>query len=179
MGASGCGKDSLMAAARMQLPPESPVVFAHRYITRLADAGGENHVALTPAEFLLRLDRGLFALSWESHGFSYGIGREINLWMERGLSVVMNGSRAALAMAVQIYPELLPVLVTVPEDVLRERLEARGREDAAEVERRLARARMDVPELPGLIRFDNSGPLNERGRALADLLFKTAQNKAE
>lgn len=171
MGASGCGKDSLLAVARSRLPAEAPVAFAHRYITRPADAGGENHVALSRTEFQLRLRHGLFALHWESHGFAYGIGREIDLWMGQGISVVMNGSREALPAAVRAYPDLLPVLVTVPEDVLRQRLEARGREDAADMERRLARARMAEPEAPALVRFDNSGPLHERGRALADLIL--------
>lgn len=179
MGPSGCGKDSLMNAARTLLPAEAPVAFTHRYITRQGDVGGENHVGLTRAEFQLRLNCGLFALHWESHGFAYGIGREIDLWMERGLGVVMNGSRAALPLALRAYPDLLPVLVTVPENVLRERLGARGREDAAEMERRLARAHMDVPEIPGLVHFDNSGPLHERGRALADLIFATVITKTK
>jgi ribose 1,5-bisphosphokinase len=173
MGASGCGKDSLMTSARTLLPADVPVVFAHRYITRPADAGGENHVALTRAEFQLRLNRGLFALHWESHGFSYGLGNEIDLWMTQGLSVVMNGSRQALPAALLSYPDLLPVLVTVPEEVLRQRLAGRGREDAQELERRLARARLDLGEVPGLVHFDNSGPLAECGRALADLILET------
>jgi ribose 1,5-bisphosphokinase len=174
MGPSGSGKDSLMAEARLRLPAEAPVVFAHRYITRPADAGGENHVALNRAEFELRLANGLFALSWESHGFAYGIGREIDLWMEAGLSVVVNGSRGAMSAALKAYPELLPVLIDVPEHILRERLSARGREDGGEIEARLVRARMAVVETPELVRFDNSGPLSERGQALARLIRETA-----
>lgn len=174
MGPSGCGKDSLMAEARLRLPAEAPVVFAHRYITRPADAGGENHVALNRAEFQLRRTRGLFALHWESHGFAYGIGREIDIWLTAGLSVVVNGSRAALPSALGAYPALLPVLVEVTEEVLRERLNARGREDAAEMEKRLARARMAVTETPALVRFDNSGPLAQRGQVLASLILEIA-----
>ena len=174
MGPSGSGKDSLMAEARLRLPAEAPVVFAHRYITRPADAGGENHVALSRNEFELRVSRSLFALSWESHGFAYGIGREIDIWIEARLSVVVNGSREALFRAVMAYPELLPVLVDVPEEILRQRLGARGREDAGEIKARLARARMAVTETPALVRFDNSGPLAERGQALAELILETA-----
>ena len=173
MGPSGCGKDALMGEARRALPPEKPVAFAHRYITRPADAGGENHVSLSRAEFGLRLSRGLFALSWESHGFAYGVGREIDHWLGLGLTVVLNGSREALPAALRAYPDMLPVLVTVPADELRRRLGGRGREDGAEMERRLARARMIVPEVPGLVRFDNSGPLPESGRALAGLILET------
>jgi len=174
MGPSGCGKDSLMAEARLRLSTAAPVVFAHRYITRPADAGGENHVALDRAEFQLRRTRGLFALHWESHGFAYGIGREIDIWMAAGLSVVVNGSREALSRALATYPALLPVLVEVTEEVLRERLNARGREDAAEMEKRLARARMAVMETPALVRFDNSGPLAQRGQVLANLILEIA-----
>lgn len=179
MGPSGCGKDSLMAEARLRLPAEAPVVFAHRYITRPADAGGENHVALSRDEFQLRLSRGLFALSWQSHGFAYGVGREIDIWMKAGLSVVVNGSRGALSAALKAYPNLLPVLVEVPEEILRQRIGERGREDATDMERRLARARMSVPEVPGLVRFDNSGPLTERGQALADLILETIHDKQD
>ena len=179
MGPSGCGKDSLMAEARLRLPAEAPVVFAHRYITRPADAGGENHVALSLDEFQLRLSRGLFALSWQSHGFAYGVGSEIDIWMEAGLSVVVNGSRGALSEALKAYPDLLPVLVEVPVEILRQRIGERGREDAADMERRLARARMSVPEVPGLVRFDNSGPLTECGQALADLILETIPDKQD
>lgn len=179
MGPSGSGKDSLMDEARLRLAAEAPVVFAHRYITRPADAGGENHVALSRAEFQLRLSRGLFALSWESHGFAYGIGREIDIWMEAGLSVVVNGSREALPAALNAYPELLPVLIDVPEHILRGRLGARGRENTGEIEARLARARLSVIETSGLVRFDNSGPLAVRGQALAELILETAMSSGK
>lgn len=179
MGPSGCGKDSLMAEARLRLSAEVPVVFAHRYITRPADAGGENHVALSRVEFQLRLSRGLFALSWESHGFAYGVGREIDIWMEAGLSVVMNGSRTALSRSLVAYPELLPVLVDVPDQILRERLSARGREDTVEIQERLERARITVIETSALVRFDNSGALSERGRALAELIIQTTSNASD
>ena len=61
MGPSGAGKDSVMGRARALLPADAPVVFAHRYITRPAETGGENHVALSAAEFALRRTHGLFA----------------------------------------------------------------------------------------------------------------------
>ncbi len=50
MGASGSGKDSLLDALRQHLPTD--VAVAHRYITRPADAGAENHIALSETEFL-------------------------------------------------------------------------------------------------------------------------------
>ena len=40
VGASGSGKDSLLGYARGKLAGAPDVLFAHRYITRPADAGG-------------------------------------------------------------------------------------------------------------------------------------------
>ena len=140
MGPSGAGKDSVLARARERLPAGAPVVFAHRYITRRADAGGENHVALSAAEFALRRAHGLFALHWQAHGNAYGIGVEIEDWRAQGLTVVVSGSRAHFEQVADHDPEVLPVLVTASRDVLRERLEARGREDATGTANRLARS---------------------------------------
>ena len=132
VGPSGCGKDSLLDYARERVEV-LPVAFAHRYITRAAAAGGENHVALTRTEFEVRDRAGLFALDWASHGNRYGIGVEIDTWMAAGVTVVMNGSRGYLETARARYPELVSVLITVDPSVLEERLQARGRESREEI----------------------------------------------
>jgi len=170
VGASGSGKDSLMAHARGQLANETRLVFAHRYITRAADAGGENHVALTAEEFESRRKAGLFALHWQSHGHAYGIGIEVNQWLAKGMTVVVNGSREYLAEAEERYPELLPVWVEVSPEVLRKRLQARGREDAKEIAARLARqpAGQSSSRTGELIR--NDGELRVAGDALVELI---------
>lgn len=51
IGASGAGKDSLIAYARRVLNGDEGVLFAHRYITRLLDGNSENFIALSTAEF--------------------------------------------------------------------------------------------------------------------------------
>lgn len=170
VGASGCGKDSLLRYARARLGDDAGVCFAHRYITRAADAGGENHIALSREEFAARCRAKLFALHWESHGLAYGIGIEINQWLAKGVTVVVNGSRAYLPMARQRYPELLAVNVEVAEAVLRERLLARGRETAEEVERRLARHReLQQRTLHGLV-IRNDTTLDAAGEALVAVI---------
>ena len=45
MGPSGSGKDSLLEVLRQQ--EHSDLLVAHRYITRPATAGCENHIALS------------------------------------------------------------------------------------------------------------------------------------
>ncbi|SCY19310.1 phosphonate metabolism protein/1,5-bisphosphokinase (PRPP-forming) PhnN [Desulfoluna spongiiphila] len=139
-GASGAGKDTLCSEARAVLNGTAPVLFAHRYITRPADAGGENHVALTREEFYQRRELGLFAMSWESHGNGYGIGAEIDRWLEKGVSVVVNGSRGYLAEAARRYPEMVVIHIEVDREVLKERLLVRNRETEVEIEARLNRS---------------------------------------
>jgi ribose 1,5-bisphosphokinase len=171
VGASGAGKDSLMGYARKKIAGTAPVFFAHRYITRPAEAGGENHVALTRGEFAQMRMLNLFALSWESHGHGYGLGLEINCWLQRGANVVMNGSRGFLPDATQLYPEnLCVVLIEVNPHVLRARLQTRGREPADEIEVRVARATAFEVTHPALIRIQNDGRLEDTGEELVSVL---------
>lgn len=170
VGASGSGKDSLMQYARIQLAGDPRVVFAHRYITRAADAGGENHVALSPQEFEARRLAQLFALHWQSHGLCYGIGIEINQWLAKGITVVINGSRQYLPEAAKRYPELVPIEVAVGAAVLRQRLMARGRETVAQVEERLLRHAQLSRSCPGCLVVNNDESLPIGGDALVSLI---------
>ncbi len=170
VGASGAGKDSLLGYARERHGDGAPVLFAHRYITRPPGAGGEAHVALTPAEFATRKALGLFALDWESHGLCYGLGIEIDAWLRAGAHVVMNGSRAHLAQASRRHPTLRVVLIAVDPAILRTRLLARARESAAEIDSRVARAAAFTVEHPNLYVIRNEGPLAEAGGELVALL---------
>ena len=164
MGASGAGKDTLFRYARKHISQKAPVVFAHRYITRGKNPGGENHIALSEKEFQLRLDNGLFSMHWESHGLFYGIGIEIDMWLKKGLHVVVNGSRGYLDKALNIYPGLRPVLIRVSPEILERRLRLRGRENEAEIKERLERARaFEGLKHPRLIIIDNNGPIETSG----------------
>lgn len=160
IGASGAGKDSVINEARRRLGWNSRLAFATRYITRPADYGGEAHIPLHPRDFVERAETGSFALHWESHGFLYGIGRDIELQMLAGFDVAVNGSREYLPAAASRYPTLVPVLVEVSPDVLRRRLLERGRESEQEVEARLARTRAQGGVAhPAMITIRNDGAL--------------------
>lgn len=168
IGPSGAGKDSLLAYARAA--ERQGIVFAHRYITRPAAAGGENHVELSPADFARRRAAGCFALDWHSHGHDYGLGVELDLWQARGLSVVANGSRRALPAAAARYPDLLPVLLQVAPAVLAERLRRRERASDGDLAGRLAQAEALPVSHPALVVLDNNGPLAVAGAAFVALL---------
>lgn len=173
IGPSGCGKDSLMSYARKQMAGNPHVVFAHRYITRAATAGGENHVALTEDEFAARVQAGLFAMHWASHHCRYGIGSEINTWLAKGCNVVMNGSREHLPHAMKSYPELMPVWIEVSPEVLAERLRARGRESEEEINERLVRAAAYRASSRNLV-IHNDGVLQDAGEELVRLITPKA-----
>lgn len=172
MGPSGAGKDSVLGHARTLLPPAAPVVFAHRYITRLADSGGENHVALTREEFATRRAYGLFAYHWNAHGNDYGVGREIHDWRAAGLTVVVSGSRDHFLRTGGLDSQARPVLITAPVERLRQRLEGRGRESATEAAERLERADAYDLDDPRLVTIVNDGTLDEAAAAFVRLLAR-------
>lgn len=173
MGPSGAGKDTLLTYARARVDPNC-VVFAHRYITRPADAGGENHIALSVAEFAARQSAGLFALSWESHGFMYAIGVEIDQWLDHDVVAVINGARAAWHSAVMRYRDAIGVVINAPADIRAARLAKRGREDEAAIRARLAREIPMHSESGRAYLLDNSGPLPVAGDILVALLRNAA-----
>ncbi|HEY1609905.1 MAG TPA: phosphonate metabolism protein/1,5-bisphosphokinase (PRPP-forming) PhnN [Paraburkholderia sp.] len=173
MGASGVGKDSLLGYARSRCG-DGRVVFAHRYITR-PEGCGENHIALTDAEFDVRSDTGLFAMEWRSHMLRYGIGVEIDQWLAHGCTVVVNGSRAYVRDALERYPAMTVVHVSAPPHVLATRLAARGRETREEIAARLARsAPFELPGSVSLVNVENGGKLDDAGDAFVSAVRRIA-----
>src|SRR5262249_19204778 len=139
VGASGVGKDTLLQYARRHINGSLPLLFAHRYITRPVREDSENHISLTTEEFMLRKEKGLFAMDWESHDLHYGIGSEIDVWMEKGFHVIVNGSRAYLGTARQRYSDLITIIIEADPDIILHRLENRGRETAKDIDNRFRR----------------------------------------
>lgn len=174
VGPSGAGKDALLAAAREACASDSRFRFVRRVITRPADAGGEAHEAVTEAAFAARD----FALSWRAHGLAYGIPADIAADLAAGRVVVANVSRAVIAEAARRFPVRV-IAVTAPPEVLAARLAARGREDAAEAARRLARA-VALPERVAIETVANDAMLAEGvARFLAALSRAAADARPE
>ncbi|AJA12196.1 MULTISPECIES: phosphonate metabolism protein/1,5-bisphosphokinase (PRPP-forming) PhnN [Pseudomonas] len=170
VGPSGSGKDSLIDASREQLAAAG-VEIARRVITRSAEAKGEAAQGVTPEQFDTLRAQGAFAMHWRANGLDYGIPRQVDQWLAAGRAVLVNGSRAYLPEARQRYPDLLAVLVEVKPEVLRQRLLARGRETAEEVEQRLARsARLQAAADPSVHVLDNSSTLEAAVAAFVSLL---------
>lgn len=173
MGPSGCGKDALISAMREQ--PPAKLLFAHRYVTRPWKSGNENHIELSDTEFQKRRESGLFCLDWAAHGHQYGIGCEVTNWLSSGHSVLVNGSRGHLAEAATAFQDcLIPVMITVDKDRLKERLIARGRESKESIEARLERSNLSIDNPPCDYRLiDNNGRLEN---ALVELNALVSSN---
>ncbi len=151
VGPSGAGKDALIDAALSQRPD---LLRVRRVITRPADAGGEDHEAVDEAEFAQRLARDEFAFHWQAHGLSYAIPHAALAPREAGRTVIFNGSRAALAAAQAHDPALAVVLITARDEILAQRLAARGRESPGEIAARLSRGRFPAPPGAHIVRND-------------------------
>lgn len=177
MGPSGSGKDSLIEAARAPLHAINCEV-VRRVITRSAESVGEDAIGVSRVEFALRREQGDFALCWHANGLDYGIPIVIDEWLKEGRNVLVNGSRGHLVQAQSRYPTLVPILLTVKDIVLRERLGRRGRESLVEIEARLRRNELFTGDVSvgatPIHPLDNSGDLADTVASLLNLLRVSA-----
>lgn len=171
VGASGSGKDTLLNGVRKSGGLAGEVIVAHRYITRPNKPGAESHVELGHDDFEVRQKHGLFSLSWSAHGNHYGIGCEIDSWMESGFDVLVNGSRKYLSEVEKKYPDVLVIKIAVDSSILKQRLIARGRETSEEIERRVARNHeLDSQSQESCLSVDNSGSLADALESLTEMI---------
>ncbi len=156
VGPSGAGKDTLIYGYKDQCKGNPNIMFARRLITRPSDAGSEPHEAITHENMNDLISQGRVALSWPAHGLTYALPQCIDRHIANGGIAVANGSRKALSQAAAKYQKLLVIHITAPMHVLAERLAARGRETAQDIEQRLLRADMSLPDLPHLVEIQNT-----------------------
>lgn len=157
VGPSGVGKDSLMSGLAVADPRLRSM---RRVITRAPEAGGEDYQPVSEAEFAALVEADVFALHWNAHGLRYGVPRDIEKLRIGASGILVNLSRAVLLQAQEVFDDFRVISVTARPEVLAERLAGRGREDADEVKRRLARASLALPEgLKQVYEVDNSGDL--------------------
>lgn len=172
LGPSGSGKDTLMSYARKELADRSDVMFVRRAITRPADAGSEDHIAMSEAEFDAAIDDGQFSLTWTANGLRYGLPRAVETHLAEGRLAVVNGSRGAWSVIQQVFPSAVAVEIRVDPGVLAQRLQSRGRESAAEIAARLARAAALDTGFEADAVIDNSGPPEKAGSSLVAFMVQ-------
>ena len=157
VGPSGVGKDSVLDGVRERLGDTA--IFARRTITRDAQAGGEDHEAVTPDAFAAMQAGGAFFASWQAHGLSYGLPTTLLDHLRDGRNVIANVSRAALPRIVTAWNDTVIVEITAKPETVATRLAARGREGADDIARRLARTVPSHPPGIPVVTIDNDGAL--------------------
>ena len=158
VGPSGVGKDSVMTGIVNAIPE---IHLVRRVITREPDLGGEDYKAVSVPEFHSLVTAGAFAVHWHAHGLYYGIPSEVMERTASGQDCLVNFSRKALTKASEVFERFLVLNITATTATLAKRLRERGREDEAEITRRLAEAEKSLPVGLDVVHLSNDGPLEE------------------
>lgn len=172
VGPSGVGKDSVIDHARKALAGDARVLFVRRVISRPAQAGSEDHDAVTPAEFEAQAAQGRFCVTWLAHGLHYGWPTDVRTHVEQGGLAIANGSRKALDRIQACFARTEIVEITATPDVIAQRLAARGREDTAGIAARMKRSVGSYHGAETATMIDNSGPLAIAGDAFVRLVME-------
>ena len=160
VGPSGAGKDSIMRAAAAAFTGDHTVHFARRIVTRASNVD-EDHDSVSEGEFSALIEAGALALHWKANGLSYAIPASIHNRLAAGHVVIANASRAIAAEIKTNFPRSVIVHITASEDVLQQRLAARGREAVADLKLRIARSNTLEQEFGADIRIENNGELED------------------
>ena len=142
VGASGVGKDTLLNEIKRKL---TNFHFVKRYITRTLDKNSEDHIPISNTDFQNKVKDGFFAINWQAHSLSYGIPKDIEDELKKGINVIFNGSRLALKQIREDYPDSKIICITASKKSIESRLISRNRESKDEIKKRLNR---EVGKLP-------------------------------
>lgn len=145
---SGAGKSTLVDALLAKLRPHHPIQRAITYTSRqprINEKNGYDFHFLTEHAFESLIAQDYF-LEWSNaYGTYYGTPRSVYNDVQRGLSHILVIDRVGAQQIKAQVPDAVLVWITVSHiQVLRERLTARGTENEGQIERRLARAEIEM-----------------------------------
>ena len=166
-GASGAGKDSVMAWAQKHLAGTSGIVFSRRMVTRPAHAGSD-HDEVSAEQFTALAAPGGLAWHWQAHGFGYGISARYADDVAQGRVVVVNGSREHVISQVPAAAIRVVQVVANPQEIA-SRLAQRARDTPQAVAQRLER-NMQFADLQADCIICNDATVAEAGLQLANYL---------
>ena len=167
VGASGAGKDSLLKAAKAYFTQcgdkKSKVHFIPRYIDRIPDQNEANFYIDTQSFEILQ---DFFISKWRANSHNYGIAK--HCLHKDGINII-SISRSAIKDFEAYCKNVSVIEVFVPLHILQTRLEQRGRENKAQIAKRLENANKKT-YAKNLYRFENAKPLEESGREFVCLI---------
>ena len=165
---SGAGKTSLVRAL---LARDAGVAVSVSYTTRAPRSGeqeGVDYHFVGRERFLAMIGAGEFLEHAEVFGNYYGTGRAaVTAQLARGGDVILEIDWQGAQQVRQAFPDSVGVFILPPSrEVLRARLNGRGKDDAAVIERRLQAA---VEEISHYSEYDFIVVNDDFETALADL----------
>ena len=145
-GPSGVGKGTLISKLLDRVPELELSVSATTREPRDRQIDGREYHFLDPAEFDRLVEEGAFLEHATYSGNRYGTLRsEVQERLQNGKSVVLEIELQGARQVRDAMPESVPVFVKPPHpDDLRQRLEERGTDDAATIDRRLRTAEEEL-----------------------------------
>ena len=184
-GPAGVGKSTLCDRVVREVPGFERVITATTRPPRPNEVDGRDYHFLSEAEFDARREAGAFLeWAWVHRKYRYGTLKSAVLDQLPRTSLIMNidvqGVRSLRA-AAQTEPRLRGRVITMfvaPDsmDVLRERILGRGEMSAAELERRLQSAELEMAERNNYDYVIHSGSKEQDFRALLEY-WAQAQRK--
>jgi guanylate kinase len=177
-GPSGVGKDTVLRAL-FHLDPQ--LRYSVSYTTRTPREGEEDGVAYSfvdRATFEEMATRGEFLETAEVHGNLYGTSRRrVEEALDRGEDIVLKIDVQGAAQLRGRIPDALFIFLEPPSpEVLRERLRARGTDDADALRRRAADAERELAEAE---RYDHRVVNDDVERAARAILAIVAASRDE
>lgn len=177
VGASGVGKDTMLAGAAQKLRDRRDIAFVRRCITRPAHAS-EDFQSMTREAFERARASGEFSMTWEAHGLSYGVPAVVAQDVGAGRTVVLNASRRVVSQARQQFVRVFVTLVECAAHIRAERMAARQRESMIEIVARLSRTVEDFDAGEADVVIDNSGPPEIAVAKFSEVLVRIASQQA-
>ncbi len=177
VGNSGSGKDSIISGVSETYPSHLKQIYTpKRYITR-PSSKTESNFSITIEEFHELKKRGKFAITWHIYNLDYGISIEIEDWLKKGNSVLINVSRAVIEKTRKRYENLKVIFIYVPLELTIERIKDRGRENLELIQKRIERAKNNqlFPEADLVI--DNSNELDKAIKQCLDFIISVTKEK--
>jgi guanylate kinase len=145
-GPSGVGKGTLIERLLEHVPELELSVSATTRDPRPGEVDGRDYHFLTPEDFERRVEAGDFLEHATYSGNRYGTLREeVERRLEEGRSVVLEIEVQGARQVREAMPEAVQIFIAPPDPAaLRERLEGRGTDSAAAIERRLRTAETEL-----------------------------------
>ena len=168
VGPSGAGKDTLLGLAKAACAGDDNVVFPRRAVTREASPFEENE-QLSLDAFRQARSQGDFAVHWEAHGHCYALSRALDDDIRAGRTVVANVSRAVVEAIRRAYADVVVISITVPPEILSQRLAARARSSDGRLADRLGRVVGDAASVPD-VTITNVGSAEHHARELVRII---------